>query len=102
MSRKHKNGTEENLVESIVNPGVSYESEQYQSDMQIDPSVKDVISKGEDNEVALCVQLLMAHFGEDLSGLILLADVYATAADIETTLSLPASPRLILHGIHFI
>ncbi|MEQ2223484.1 hypothetical protein ILYODFUR_037246 [Ilyodon furcidens] len=28
--------------------------------------------------------------------------VYATAADIEATLSLPASPRLILHGIHFI
>ncbi|GAA6086972.1 uncharacterized protein LOC109088557 [Tachysurus ichikawai] len=29
----------------------------------------------------------MAHFGEDLTGLILLSDVSATAADIETTLS---------------
>lgn len=39
-------------------------------------TVKDVLSKGEDNEVALrVVQLLMAHFGEDLTGLILLADV---------------------------
>ncbi|CAK6974710.1 hypothetical protein PFLUV_G00052250 [Scomber scombrus] len=37
MSRKHKTGTEENLVESVVNPGVSHESEQDQSDMQIDP-----------------------------------------------------------------
>lgn len=31
-------------------------------------AVKDVLSKGEDNEVTLCVvQLLMAHFGEDLT-----------------------------------
>lgn len=37
MSRKHKSGTEENLAESVVNPGVSHESEQDQSDMQIDP-----------------------------------------------------------------
>lgn len=37
MSRKHKNGTEENLVESVVNPDVSHESEQNQSDIQIDP-----------------------------------------------------------------
>lgn len=34
---KHKNGAEENLVESVVSPGVSYESEQDRSDMQIDP-----------------------------------------------------------------
>ncbi|CAK6984045.1 uncharacterized protein LOC125905065, partial [Scomber scombrus] len=37
MSKKHKTGTEEHLVESVVNPGVSHESEQDQSDMQIDP-----------------------------------------------------------------
>ncbi|ROL45235.1 hypothetical protein DPX16_17846 [Anabarilius grahami] len=37
MSRKHKNGAEENLAKSVVNPGVSHESEQDQSDMQIDP-----------------------------------------------------------------
>ncbi|KTF81589.1 hypothetical protein cypCar_00044672 [Cyprinus carpio] len=59
--------------------------------------VKDILSNGEDNEMALrVVQLLMAHFGEDLTGLILLTDVSATASDVETTLSLPASPRLIL------
>ncbi|XP_034092654.1 uncharacterized protein LOC117560013 isoform X1 [Gymnodraco acuticeps] len=59
--------------------------------------VKDVLSNCEDNEMALCVvQLLMAHFGEDLTGLVLLTNVSATAADVETTLTLPASPRLIL------
>ncbi|XP_033946343.1 uncharacterized protein [Pseudochaenichthys georgianus] len=61
--------------------------------------VKDVLSNCEDNEMALCVvQLLMAHFGEDLTGLVLLTNVSATAADVETTLTLPASPRLILLG----
>lgn len=38
--------------------------------------VKDIFSNGEDNKMALCVvQLLMAHFGEDLTGLILLTHV---------------------------
>lgn len=38
--------------------------------------VKDVLSNGEDNEMSLrVVQLLMAHFGENLTGLVLLADV---------------------------
>lgn len=37
MSRKRKNGAEENLVDSVVNPGISHESEHEQSDMQIDP-----------------------------------------------------------------
>lgn len=38
--------------------------------------VKDVLSNSEDTEMALCiVQLLMAHFGEKLTGLVLLADV---------------------------
>lgn len=36
MSWKHKNGAEENMSESVVNP-VTHESEQDQSDMQIDP-----------------------------------------------------------------
>ncbi|XP_059355259.1 uncharacterized protein LOC132092841 [Carassius carassius] len=36
-------------------------------------NVKDILSNGEDNETALrVVQLLMAHFGEDITGLILL------------------------------
>lgn len=38
--------------------------------------VKNVLSNGEDKEMAFrIVQLLMAHFGEDCSGLILFADV---------------------------
>jgi len=38
--------------------------------------VNDILSNSEDNEMALCVvQLLMAHFGEALTGLILLTDV---------------------------
>ncbi|KAK2850261.1 hypothetical protein Q7C36_009044 [Tachysurus vachellii] len=38
--------------------------------------VKDILSNGENNEMALrVVQLLIAHFGEDLTGLILLTDV---------------------------
>ncbi|KAM4548342.1 uncharacterized protein PAE49_016642 [Odontesthes bonariensis] len=58
-------------------------------------AVRDAVSEGQDGELTLrVVRLLMAHFGEDLSGLILLAD---PAADIEMTLRLPASPRLILH-----
>ncbi|GAA6087970.1 uncharacterized protein LOC109088557 [Tachysurus ichikawai] len=66
--------------------------------------VKDILSNGENNEMALrVVQLLMAHFGEELTGLILLTDVlqkptsFASTAG-ETTLRLPASPRLILPG----
>lgn len=36
----------------------------------------EILSNGEDNDMALrVVQLLMAHFGEDLTGLILLTDV---------------------------
>ncbi len=37
MSRKHKDGANEHQVDSVVNPGMSHESEQEQSDMQIDP-----------------------------------------------------------------
>nr|XP_046236004.1 uncharacterized protein LOC124054270 isoform X4 [Scatophagus argus] len=59
--------------------------------------VMDVLSNRKDKEMALhIVQLLMAHFGENLSGLVLIIDESATAADVETTFTLPASPRLIL------
>ncbi|CAL8290569.1 unnamed protein product [Merluccius merluccius] len=44
------------------------------------------------------ILLLMAHFRENPEGLILQADVLATAADIERTLPLPDSPRLIVLG----
>lgn len=39
MSRRHKNGAEEHLVDSVVNPGISHDSEQNQSDMHIDPPI---------------------------------------------------------------
>ncbi|KAJ4947544.1 hypothetical protein JOQ06_009579 [Pogonophryne albipinna] len=59
--------------------------------------VEDVLSNGDTNEMGLRIlQLLMAHFREDLTGLVRLADPFFTAADVETTLTLPASPRLIL------
>ncbi|CAG5871526.1 unnamed protein product [Menidia menidia] len=48
---------------------------QYFLEKPTNKAVKDVISKGEDNELSLrVVQLLMSHFGEHLTGLILLAD----------------------------
>lgn len=37
VSMKHKDGADEHVVDSVVNPGMSHESEQEQSDMQIDP-----------------------------------------------------------------
>nr|XP_020456216.1 uncharacterized protein LOC109960448 [Monopterus albus] len=59
--------------------------------------VQTVLSQGEDTEVALhVVQLLMAHFTETTDGLILLADLSATVADVERTLTLPPTPCLIL------
>ncbi|XP_074539429.1 uncharacterized protein LOC141800652 isoform X4 [Halichoeres trimaculatus] len=41
-------------------------------------------------------RLLLAYYEEKTEGLILFADLCATAADVEDTLTLPASPRLIL------
>ncbi|XP_076852565.1 uncharacterized protein LOC143509896 isoform X8 [Brachyhypopomus gauderio] len=64
-----------------------------------DANVKAVLSKTEDVEEPIrVVQLLMTHFQENTSGLIFHADTSATAADVERTLTLPASPRLILLG----
>ncbi|XP_049450815.1 uncharacterized protein LOC125900084 [Epinephelus fuscoguttatus] len=59
--------------------------------------VQTVLSQGENDEVALyVVQLLMAHFTETTNGLIVFADLSATVADVEKTLTLPPTPRLIL------
>ncbi|TRY88513.1 hypothetical protein DNTS_023150, partial [Danionella cerebrum] len=54
-------------------------------------------TEGEDEDLNL-IQLLMTYFNERIEGLILTADQYATAADVECSLVLPASPRLILLG----
>ncbi|KAL1005575.1 hypothetical protein UPYG_G00060850 [Umbra pygmaea] len=64
-----------------------------------DQNMKDVLSQAENLEIAdLVIKLLLAHFNESESGLILHADVSATAADVEKMPHLPASPRLILCG----
>ncbi|KAJ8333737.1 hypothetical protein SKAU_G00410560 [Synaphobranchus kaupii] len=60
--------------------------------------VRAVLAMGEDREVASYVtQLLLAHFKEK-DGLILQADVSATAADVQRTLTLLQSPRMIVLG----
>ncbi|CAJ1062884.1 uncharacterized protein LOC117823392 [Xyrichtys novacula] len=54
-----------------------------------------VVSK--DGELTLrVVQLLLTYFDEDTEGLILSTKACATAADVECTLELPDSPRLVL------
>ncbi|CAM4596960.1 unnamed protein product [Leuciscus chuanchicus] len=61
--------------------------------------VKDILSNGEDNEMALrFVQLLMAHFGEDLTGLILLTDHPATFAALGSTTSALSEDRPTTSG----
>ncbi|XP_059354194.1 uncharacterized protein LOC132157507 [Carassius carassius] len=57
--------------------------------------VQSIVTQDEDGELTL-IQLLMAYFDEGIEGLILRADISATAADVESTLTIPASPRLIL------
>ncbi|KAM4608535.1 uncharacterized protein ACJ7VT_014482 isoform 2-T2 [Polymixia lowei] len=44
------------------------------------------------------VLLLMSYFREEIDSLFLLADVTATQADVETHLTLPDTPRLIMLG----
>ncbi|XP_072232025.1 uncharacterized protein [Leuresthes tenuis] len=59
--------------------------------------VRAVLPRLSHQELPLSViQLLMAHFSEDLQGLVLSARASSTAADVERTLALPATPRLIL------
>nr|XP_057941386.1 uncharacterized protein LOC131137432 isoform X2 [Doryrhamphus excisus] len=61
---------------------------------------KDKTGQFEDGKLTLCIiQLLMAYFNERTEELILFADMSATAADVERTLTLPASPRVILLGL---
>ncbi|KAI7811079.1 hypothetical protein IRJ41_010126 [Triplophysa rosa] len=61
--------------------------------------VRAVLSLRSDLELFFFViQLLMAHFSETQEGLILFANASSTAADVERTLALPATPRLILLG----
>nr|XP_061795565.1 uncharacterized protein LOC133587116 [Nerophis lumbriciformis] len=70
----------------------------YFKDKSTNKDVKNILSNGDDDdELAFrVVQLLMAHFGEDRDGLILLTDESTTAAGVEMSLNVPSSPRLIL------
>ncbi|KAJ8353291.1 hypothetical protein SKAU_G00208580 [Synaphobranchus kaupii] len=60
--------------------------------------VKEVLSKTGDGMVAMVLKLLIAHFRENEVGLLLHADRSATAVDVQSTLPLPGSPRLIILG----
>ncbi|XP_051787228.1 uncharacterized protein LOC127529021 [Erpetoichthys calabaricus] len=60
--------------------------------------VQNVLTRGEEDVAACVLQLLLAHFEEKMDGLILQADAFATSADIQGTLNLPGSPRLIIFG----
>uniref|UniRef100_A0A0F8AHU0 Uncharacterized protein n=1 Tax=Larimichthys crocea TaxID=215358 RepID=A0A0F8AHU0_LARCR len=60
-----------------------------------------LVSYNKEEKCDLCpcvILLLMAHFKEKYEGLILQADVFSTAADVERTKPLPESPRLIVLG----
>ncbi|KAL7874351.1 hypothetical protein SRHO_G00053210 [Serrasalmus rhombeus] len=60
--------------------------------------VQAVLSE-DDVELSLrVIQLLMAHFEESIEGLVLFENSFATAADLESMLTLPATPRLLLLG----
>ncbi|KAI7802663.1 hypothetical protein IRJ41_016595 [Triplophysa rosa] len=66
--------------------------------------VKNVLSKGEDDEMALrVVQLLMAHFGENLTGLFLFTDVslYLLSFKIRMPLYSKMTFLIIDHFVYF-
>ncbi|KAJ8351966.1 hypothetical protein SKAU_G00234420 [Synaphobranchus kaupii] len=60
--------------------------------------VQSALPTDEANVAAYIVQLLLAHFKESKEGLVLKADATATAADVQQSLTLPTSPRLIVLG----
>ncbi|XP_054589280.2 uncharacterized protein [Nothobranchius furzeri] len=81
-------------IEEFVNAIVEYFRTKVKT-----ANVQTILAQEETDDLTfLVVQLLMAHFKESPDGLILTTDEFATAADVETSLSLPASPRLILSG----
>ncbi|KAI5614408.1 hypothetical protein C0J50_8995, partial [Silurus asotus] len=60
--------------------------------------VRLILSRAEDDVAAMVILLLLAHFKETLDGVILQADEFATPSDVEGSLNLPESPRLIILG----
>ncbi|KAF4112985.1 hypothetical protein G5714_005530 [Onychostoma macrolepis] len=57
--------------------------------------VKKILSS-EEEVGPLVIKLILAHFREDLDGLLLLANRCATAADLQATHTIPGSPQLIV------
>ncbi|KAL6456509.1 hypothetical protein MHYP_G00350530 [Metynnis hypsauchen] len=58
-----------------------------------------LLKSGQESSLVPCILLLlMAHFKEKSESLLLKADVAATAADVQRTVTLPDSPRLIIQG----
>ncbi|XP_052441703.1 uncharacterized protein LOC127983555 [Carassius gibelio] len=57
--------------------------------------IRSILSRGENDVDAMVIQLLLAHFKEKLDGVFLQADEFATPSDVQHSLNLPESPRLI-------
>ncbi|CAL8382729.1 unnamed protein product [Gadus morhua 'NCC'] len=65
------------------------------------PGIGDVLAKYEPeaSDKAACVLLLlMAHFKEPKNAIMLEADPFATATDVESTVPFPSKPCLIVQG----
>ncbi|KAF1389442.1 hypothetical protein PFLUV_G00073470 [Perca fluviatilis] len=66
------------------------------------PGVEEVLANYEPNtaeDKAVCIiLLLLAYFKEARDAIILQADPFSTAANIQRTLTLPSTPRLIVSG----
>ncbi|XP_067284857.1 uncharacterized protein [Pseudorasbora parva] len=60
--------------------------------------VRSILSREENDVGAMVLLLLLAHFKEKLDGLILQADEFATPSDVQESVHLPESPRLIFLG----
>ncbi|TRY56684.1 hypothetical protein DNTS_034241, partial [Danionella cerebrum] len=56
--------------------------------------VRNILSRGENDVTAMVLQLLLAHFKENLDGLVLQADEFAAPSDIQQSLHLPESQSL--------
>ncbi|TRY93720.1 hypothetical protein DNTS_002151 [Danionella cerebrum] len=56
--------------------------------------VRNILSRGENDVTAMALQLLLAHFKENLDGLVLQADEFAIPSDIQQSLHLPESQSL--------
>ncbi|XP_016140715.1 uncharacterized protein [Sinocyclocheilus grahami] len=71
---------------------------QFFKDKPTNEEVRNTLSSGENDVAAMVLQLLLAHFKEKLDGLILQTDEFATPSDVQQSVPLPESSRLIILG----